>query len=87
MTFEELKTEANRQGYNLIKKQPYISLNKCPECGRKPSQWFKYVSGLHLTAFQCQCGHHPEWSKTDRDARLKWNLYVEELLEDLKCRK
>ena len=87
MTLEELQAEAKRQGYNLIKKQPYISLNKCPECGKKPRQWFKYDSGLHLTAFQCECGHIPEWSKTDRNARIKWNQLVKKLTEGLKCRK
>lgn len=34
MTFEELKAEANRQGYNLVKKyQPMPKLLKCPICG------------------------------------------------------
>lgn len=34
MTFEELKEEANRQGYNLVKKyQPMPKLLKCPICG------------------------------------------------------
>ena len=34
MTFEELKAEANRQGYNLVKKyQPMPKLKRCPICG------------------------------------------------------
>ena len=34
MTFEELKAEANRQGYNLVKKyQSMPKLLKCPICG------------------------------------------------------
>lgn len=34
MTFEELKTEADRQGYNLVKKyQPMPKLLRCPICG------------------------------------------------------
>lgn len=34
MTFEELKAEANRQGYNLVKKyQPMPKLLRCPICG------------------------------------------------------
>lgn len=34
MTFEELKAEANRQGYNLVKKyQSMPKLKRCPICG------------------------------------------------------
>lgn len=34
MTFEELKAEADRHGYNLVKKyQPMPKLLKCPICG------------------------------------------------------
>lgn len=34
MTFEELKAEANRQGYNLVKKyKPMPKLKRCPICG------------------------------------------------------
>ena len=30
MTLEELKAEANKLGYSLIKKKPYITINPCP---------------------------------------------------------
>lgn len=34
MTFEELKAEADRRGYNLVKKyQPMPKLKRCPICG------------------------------------------------------
>ena len=36
MTFEELKAEATKQGYNLVKKPTYIPMAKCP-CGAKLS--------------------------------------------------
>lgn len=35
MTLEELKTEANKLGYSLIKKKPYIHIKPCPVCGKK----------------------------------------------------
>lgn len=34
MTLEELKAEANKLGYCLIKKKPYIPIKPCPVCGR-----------------------------------------------------
>lgn len=37
MTFEELKDEADRQGYNLVKKyQPMPKLRRCPICSSLP---------------------------------------------------
>ena len=37
MTFEELKAEAKRQGYNLIKIPPKMpKLKRCPICGYFP---------------------------------------------------
>lgn len=35
MTLEELKAEANKLGYSLIKNKPYIPIKPCPVCGRK----------------------------------------------------
>ena len=35
MTLEELKAEANKLGYGLIKKKPYIPIKPCPVCGKK----------------------------------------------------
>lgn len=69
MTFEELKAEADRQGYNLVKKQKYISLKPCPVCGKKPSEWFN--RGLHT--YKCECDKHYQWFATNRAARIAWN--------------
>lgn len=73
MTFEELKAEANRQGYNLIKKQKYISLTKCPMCGEKPEQW----CWKGLLSYKCRCDKHNGWFSTDRAARIAWNDWAE----------
>ena len=41
MTYEELKTEANKMGYNLTKKKEYVPhKNKC-KCGGKGGAWNK----------------------------------------------
>ena len=83
MTFEELQKEANIQGYSLIKKQKYISLNKCPKCGRKPQEWIKHVNGKIYHQYRCDCGNSAEkWCLKDREARSEWNLYVEHHIEE-----
>ena len=47
MTLEELKAEAKRQGYNLIKIPPKMpKLKKCPICGRLPKVRQELVRNL-----------------------------------------
>lgn len=84
MTFEELKAEAKRQGYNLIKKQPYISMTKCDNCGKKPHVWFyartyddrtHEFSGFFLKCPECE--KSTEVFKTEREAREAWNAMQE----------
>ena len=72
MTFEELKAEANRQGYDLIKKQRYISLVRCNICGEKPEQWQR----KGLLSYKCRCDKANGWYATDRAARIAWNDYA-----------
>ncbi len=75
MTIEELKAEAKRQGYSLIKKQPYIALKKCPKCGKKPVLWVRSLDGKHKC--DCDCVWIIEWQKTERQARIAWNEAIE----------
>lgn len=70
MTFEELKAEADRQGYNLIKRHKYIKLLPCKECGRKPKQW----SGYGGIFYKCDCGNESEQHKRETQAKRLWNL-------------
>lgn len=45
MTLEELKVEANKLGYSLIKKKPYVPIKSCPVCGKKgTSVWYDTVN-------------------------------------------
>ena len=74
MTFEELKAEAARQGYSLIKKQPYIALKKCPKCGKKPGLWVRDIDEIK---YDCECVRIIEWKRTDRQARIAWNEAIE----------
>ena len=76
MTFEELKEEAKRQGYNLVKNPTYIPLAKC-SCGAKLSVKAKWTVYGH--AYKCiKCGLESNPAKTYKQARENWNKAVEE---------
>ena len=75
MTFEQLKEEANKQGYNLVKKQKYVPLSKCP-CGAKLS--VKAYDTIYGHAYKCiECGFESYPQKTHKGAREYWNKAVE----------
>lgn len=75
MTFEELKAEATKQGYNLVKKPTYIPMAKCP-CGAKLSVKAKWT--IYGNAYYCtKCGLESNPSKTQKGARENWNKAVE----------
>lgn len=74
MTYEELKTEAEKHGFRLIRKEKYISLKKCPKCGIKPSLWV----GADGYTYRCDiCGLSSERQKTEKKAKLSWNEVTE----------
>ena len=78
MNLEELKAEAAKLGYNLVKKQPYIKLSHCT-CGeKKPAQWFiKQGENRGMSFYKCDdCGLSALPAKTDRQARENWNQLV-----------
>jgi hypothetical protein len=80
MTFEELKAEASRQGYSLVKKPTYVSLAKC-SCGAKLS--VKAYDTIYGHAYRCiKCGLESVPSKTRKNARLYWNMEVEKSLKN-----
>lgn len=90
MTFEELKAEADKQGYRLVKKYEKVQkLKKCPKCNRYPK-----VTGLP-NAVQIVCptegclegtliqlrnsdGVKLKISRTNAElkARIEWNELV-----------
>jgi hypothetical protein len=72
MTVEELKIEAAKLGYNIIKKQPYIKLEKC-QCGKKPQVGY----GINYVFCRCNyCKTEGPHALTERQARLNWNEMV-----------
>ena len=80
MTYEELKREAKRQGYKLVKIQEPVKRLPC-KCGRKRLQvWTtKCDDGKWGNFFKClNCGLESEPGKTNREAILNWNKKVTE---------
>ena len=93
MTFEELKAEADRQGYNLVKKyQPMPKLLKCPICGRKPKINYGYYIYASCPTGQCLMGPGVnrvgddgvtlkiKKLEAERMAREAWNNMIENSL-------
>ena len=75
MTLKELKEEAKKQGYVLVKEPTYEPLAKC-SCGEKRSVKFFWGSNGHY--YKCvKCGLKGEPSKKKMVARENWNKAVE----------
>lgn len=73
MNLDELKAEAKKQGYNLIKASKYPTKLKCPNCNKKPELWAR----LNTYIVRCSiCGHEEEAEKKTW-AVNKWNNWVE----------
>lgn len=82
MTFEELKKEAKRQGYLLIKKQERINLLDCTCGGKRRRSWSKIKDGQTFAGLECiRCGKMV-WGANTLDARKKWNRMIEEELSN-----
>lgn len=77
MTLEELKSEAKKHGYKLIKERPYIRLAHCV-CGHKSiGTWFTYGGEPTMYHHECyKCGFTSEPAPTKYEARQKWNECV-----------
>ena len=82
MTLEELKTEASKLGYSLIKKKPYIPIKPCPVCGKKgTSVW--YGTGGKGTMRQCSfCDFAGDWTNEKIPTTEAWNNAVERYLKE-----
>lgn len=82
MTFEELKAEATRQGYYLIKIKERVNLLDCTCGGRRRAHWSKIKDNQTYAGLECiRCGRKV-WGKNTLDARKNWNRVIEEALKD-----
>ena len=79
MTLEELKAEAKKHGYKLVKEQPYIRMAPCI-CGHKRISSCLTVDSnsqmVHVN-WCYKCGFRAEPARTKYEAKLKWNECVE----------
>lgn len=80
MTFEELKAEAKRQGYKLMKKQENVSVRLLPcTCGvKRPTKWYVIGDDNVGECYKCdKCGKRGKTGKNTREAKINWNVEVE----------
>lgn len=82
MTVEELKKEAAKLGYNIIKKQEYIRFKPCV-CGcNRRTHWYSYENTVF---FECNnCGLKSPIGLDEKEAKLNWNKMIEEKQNDRK---
>lgn len=77
MTIEELKTEAKKHGYHLIKDRPYVRFKPCT-CGCNTRQhWTKWTGTETLVMLRCtNCGREA-CGKDEIEAKLNWNATID----------
>lgn len=85
MTVEELKAEAKKLGYNIIKIPEKVKKLNCV-CGassRLVKSW--YLSGYGAESglfFRCKkCGRESDVAKKETEAIKNWNALVEKEIE------
>lgn len=72
MTLEELKAEADKRGYRLVKK---LILLPCPICGKEPTLW---LNANGLKSYACVTCDDTGWAaRTEKEAIELWNDYAE----------
>lgn len=71
MTFEELKAEADRLGYRLVQKQPYIPFPTC-KCTNYKKGVDRYQSSRGYFWRCPTCGLTSKPAKLSRDADRIW---------------
>lgn len=82
MTLEELKTEANKLGYSLIKKKPYIPIKPCPVCGKKGTSVWYGQRGVGTQRKCSFCDFEGDWTNEKISVNEAWNNAVERYLKE-----
>ena len=71
MNLEELKSEANKLGYRLVKKSPYIPFPTCSCRKGKGIERFQCFEGYY---YKCPvCGKESKPTKLMGQAAINWN--------------
>lgn len=73
MTYEELKAEADKLGYGLIKRKEYVKFKPCPKCGSTGNRdcWHRSSVGPFYVCKKCRWKAKP--AKTMAEAKRNWN--------------
>lgn len=68
-------------GYNVIKRKPYVKLMPCV-CGcKKPEEWYKTGNGDTGPFYRCpNCKLEGGIGRSNRESREKWNEAVEKAM-------
>ena len=78
MTLEELKSEANKLGYNLVKKREYIKFLPCTcGCNRREHWVRSYIDSdeIKVLLVCAKCGREVDGKNLDA-AKRAWNESV-----------
>lgn len=77
MTVEELRNEAKKLGYRLVKDRPTTKLLPCPVCGSKRTiEWVHTDAAGGYTRECHMCDFRAKRGKTKTEARENWNKKV-----------
>lgn len=77
MTFDELKLEAEKQGYRLVKITPSVKLLPCPVCGvKRTGEWISMRDGGGYFRACRNRDFKADRGKTKTEAKQKWNEAV-----------
>ena len=79
MTLEELKVEAKRQGYKLVKRHPRPTFERCL-CGHNVHQWHYHKGQTWVTCKMCGL-QGPKVEGSETDAIEAWNARIREKKE------
>lgn len=71
MTVEELKAEADKLGYRLIKKPMYIKILPCV-CGCKIHKYW-HNAKTNESGVGCPKCERIIWGKDETEAKMNWN--------------
>lgn len=84
MTLDELKAEADMQGYRLVKKNNPPRLSPCTCGGRRRSWWCRSGPDGNFYYLICEkCGKKSEYGKNKIEVSKKWNEMMESEMKNV----
>lgn len=76
LTLDELKEQAERLGYKLVKANPYIRFEPCVCGNNRRVTWYNWSKCI--VTLECnKCGYKVS-GKNETDAKIMWNTIMRE---------